>query len=44
MIIIYLIYKFRKNETIIKQGENGDCLYYIEEGNIECYKKFVSKY
>lgn len=31
----------RKNQTIIKQGENGDCLYFIEEGQIECYKKFV---
>jgi len=28
-------------QTIIKQGENGDCLYYVEEGNIECFKKFV---
>ena len=30
---------FNKNENIINQYENGDCLYIVEEGNLECYKK-----
>ena len=30
---------FNKNETIINQYENGDCLYIVEEGNLECFKK-----
>ena len=34
--------KVEKGETIIKQGENGDCLYFIEEGSIECFKRFVN--
>ena len=32
--------KFKKGENIITQGENGDCLYFVEEGNLNCYKKF----
>ena len=28
---------------IIKQGENGDVLYCIEEGECECYKKILLK-
>jgi cAMP-dependent protein kinase regulator len=31
--------KYNSGEIIIKQGENGDILYCIEEGNCECYKK-----
>jgi cAMP-dependent protein kinase regulator len=38
-----LIFLFeRKNETVIKQGENGDCLFFIEEGVLDCFKRFVS--
>jgi hypothetical protein len=28
------------NETIIYQGENGDSMYIVESGIIECYKKY----
>ena len=31
---------FKKGENIINQGEKGDCLYFVEEGNLKCYKKF----
>ena len=34
--------KCEVGETIITQGENGDCLYFIEEGSIECFKRFVN--
>ena len=32
--------KFKPGESVIKQGENGDCLYCIEDGNLDCYKQF----
>ena len=32
--------RFKKGENIITQGDNGDCLYFVEEGNLNCYKKF----
>ena len=32
--------KFKPGEEVIKQGENGDCLYCIEDGNLDCYKQF----
>ena len=31
---------FKKGENIINQGEKGDCLYFVEEGKLNCYKKF----
>ena len=31
---------FKKGENIITQGEKGDCLYFVEEGKLNCYKKF----
>jgi cAMP-dependent protein kinase regulator len=31
--------KFTKGETVITQGENGDCLYLIECGELDCYKR-----
>ena len=31
---------FSKGENIINQGEKGDCLYFVEEGKLNCYKKF----
>ena len=33
--------RFKAGDTIIKQGENGDVLYLIEEGTLDCYKMFV---
>ena len=32
--------KFKSGENVITQGDNGDCLYFVESGNLECYKKF----
>jgi len=32
--------KCSAGETIITQGEQGDVLYFIEEGQLDCYKKF----
>ena len=36
--------KFKAGEFIIKQGENGDVLYLIEEGSLDCFKTFVIFY
>jgi cAMP-dependent protein kinase regulator len=33
---------FYKNENIILEGDFGNCLYLIEEGELECYKKFTT--
>lgn len=33
---------FKQGETVIKQGESGDCLYVVEVGELDCYKAFVS--
>ena len=34
---------FEKGENIINQGEKGDCLYFVEEGKLNCYKKKASE-
>ena len=34
---------FQKGENIINQGEKGDCLYFVEEGKLNCYKKKASE-
>jgi cAMP-dependent protein kinase regulator len=31
-------------ETVIVEGENGNELYVVEEGVLECYKQFVIIY
>jgi cAMP-dependent protein kinase regulator len=36
--------KFVKGDIIINQGDQGDCLYIVEEGEFDCFKKFVSEY
>jgi len=33
---------YYKNENIILEGDYGNCLYLIEEGELECYKKFIT--
>lgn len=33
--------RFGLGETVIKQGENGDCLYVVELGDLDCFKWFV---
>lgn len=30
--------RFKAGETVIKQGDDGDCLYVIEEGRLNCFK------
>ena len=32
---------FKPGENVITQGENGDCLYVVEEGNLDCTKHFT---
>ena len=34
--------KFSKGNVIINQGDQGDCLYIVEQGELDCFKKFVS--
>ena len=34
--------KFKLNENVITQGEDGDCLYIVETGQLKCYKTFKS--
>ena len=32
---------YKENENVITQGESGDCLYVVEEGNLDCTKHFT---
>jgi cAMP-dependent protein kinase regulator len=32
--------RFESGESVINQGENGDVLYIIESGSLDCFKKF----
>ena len=32
--------RFKLDEKVITQGEDGDCLYIVETGNLKCYKTF----
>ena len=32
--------RFKLNENVITQGEDGDCLYIVETGLLKCYKTF----
>ena len=32
--------RFKSGEDVITQGDAGDCLYFVESGNLECYKQF----
>lgn len=34
--------KFSKGDVIINQGDQGDCLYIVEQGELDCFKKFVN--
>lgn len=33
--------KVKAGENVIVEGEDGDVLYVVEEGQLDCYKKFV---
>lgn len=35
--------RFKAGDWIIRQGEEGDVLYVIEEGNLDCFKKFTKE-
>jgi len=35
--------RFKSGETVINQGDQGDCLYLIDNGNLDCYKTFVKE-
>lgn len=32
---------FNEKEVVIQQGEPGDCLYVVDSGELNCFKKFV---
>lgn len=32
---------YNPKDVVIKQGEPGDCLYVVDSGELNCYKKFV---
>lgn len=32
--------RFKSGDWVIKQGEAGDILYVVEEGTLDCFKKF----
>jgi len=34
--------KYKAGENVITQGESGDVLYLVEQGNLDCCKVFVS--
>ena len=33
---------YKPEENVITQGESGDCLYVVEEGNLDCTKHFTA--
>ena len=32
--------QFKQGENVIKQGDNGDCLYIVDSGELDCSKRF----
>ena len=34
---------YKSGEYIIKQGDNGDCLYIVDSGELDCMFSFKSK-
>jgi cAMP-dependent protein kinase regulator len=32
---------YSQNEEVIKQGDMGDCLYVVDSGELNCFKRFV---
>ena len=34
-------YKTKEGQTVIKEGDPGNCLYVVELGNLDCTKQFV---
>jgi cAMP-dependent protein kinase regulator len=40
IVLAFVERKFSKGDTVINQGEQGDVLYLIESGTLDCYKTF----
>jgi cAMP-dependent protein kinase regulator len=40
VILAFAERRFKQGETVINQGEQGDVLYLIESGTLDCYKTF----
>jgi cAMP-dependent protein kinase regulator len=40
VILAFAERKFNQGDTVINQGEQGDVLYLIESGTLDCYKTF----
>ena len=36
--------KFNKGDNVITQGENGEVLYLVDQGTLDCFKIFVFKF
>ena len=36
--------KFNKGDNVITQGENGEVLYLVDQGTLDCFKIFVLKF
>lgn len=36
--------RVKAGETVITEGEKGDELYVVEEGTLDCFKKFVTEF
>jgi cAMP-dependent protein kinase regulator len=32
--------KYEESDVVISQGEDGDCLFVVDEGELNCYKRF----
>jgi len=35
--------RFQAGDQVIKQGDEGDCLYLVESGELDCFKKFANE-
>ena len=33
--------QFKAGEVVIEQGQSGDCLYVVDHGELDCFKKIV---
>jgi cAMP-dependent protein kinase regulator len=40
VILAFVERRFKEGESVITQGEQGDVLYLIEKGELDCYKTF----
>ena len=40
----FQLISYNANDPVIKEGDDGDCLYIVENGTLECSKKGVYSY